>query len=81
MVLKDGNSVRITDFALLHTISKVSIKEHIVKSFWSTLKEICKHAKRLENIITLIEKFSLILPNERYIEDVSWTKKITYLMM
>ena len=67
---EDGNSGGITDFASPHAIPEVSIEEHVVESFQSTLKEVCKHAKRLENIITLIENFRLILVNERHIKDV-----------
>ena len=63
--LKDRNSGRIIDFTLSHTISEVSIKENIVKRFWSILKEVCKHAKMLENIITSIENFSLTLANKK----------------
>ena len=54
-------------FNLLHDIPEVSIEEHVVESF----REVRKHAKRLENIVTSIEKFSLILANEKQIEDVS----------
>ena len=75
---KDGNSGGITDFASPHAIPEVSIEEHVVESFWSTLKEVRKHAKRLENIVTSIENFSLILANEKQIEDVSWTRKIIH---
>ena len=53
------------------------IEEHVVESF----REVRKHAKRLENIVTSIEKFSLILANEKHIEDVLCTRKITHLMM
>ena len=38
---KDRNSGGITDFASPHVIPEVSIEEHVVKSFWSTLKEVC----------------------------------------
>ena len=79
--LKDRNSGRITGFSSLYAIPKVSIEEHVVESFQSTLKEVCKHAKRLENIITLIENFSLILVNKRHIKDVLWTRKITHFMI
>ena len=71
---KDGNSGGITDFASPHAIPEVSIEEHVVESF----REVRKHAKRLENIVTSIENFSLILANEKQIEDVSWTRKIIH---
>ena len=74
---KDENSGGITDFALPHDIPEFSIEEHVVESF----REVRKHAKRLENIVTSIEKFSLILADEKHIKDVSWTRKITNLMM
>ena len=67
---KNRNSGKIIDFALSYAISEVSIKENLVKSFWSTVKEICKDAKRLGNIVTLIKNFSLILANEKHIKDV-----------
>ena len=75
--LKDRNSGGTTDFTSPHAIPEVSIEEHVVESF----REVRKHAKRLENIVTSIENFSLILANEKHIEDVSWTRKITHLMV
>ena len=51
---KDRNSGRITDFVSPYTISEVSIDEYVVNRFWSILKEVQKHTKRLENIITSI---------------------------
>ena len=78
---KDGNSGGITDSASPHAIPEASIEEHVVESFWSILKEVCKNAKRLENIVTSIENFSLILANEKHIEDVSWIRNITHLMI
>ena len=49
---KDGNSGGITDFASPHAIPEVSIEEHVVKSSQSTLKDVCKHTKRLKSINT-----------------------------
>ena len=40
--MKDGNSGRITDFASPHAIPEVSIEEHVVESFLSTLKEVLR---------------------------------------
>ena len=71
--LKDENSGRIKIFTYYMLSLKLALK-NIVESF----QEVCKYAKRLENIITLIQNFSLILANERHIKDILWTRKISF---
>ena len=39
---KDRNLGRITDFVSPHAIPEVSIEEHVVESFLSTLKEVLR---------------------------------------
>ena len=67
--MKDRNSGGITDFALPYAIPEVRIKDHVFESLLSTLKEVFKHAKRLEYIATSIENFISILANEKLTED------------
>ena len=74
---KYRNLGRIIEFASPHAIPEVRIEEYIFKSF----QEVWKHAKKLEKIVTLIEKFSLILANEKYFKEFLWTRIITHLMM